>query len=168
MATHSWTVYVVRHGIAEERGPEWPDDSKRPLTHQGKRELKQIGQGLVRLGVVIDVLLTSPLVRAKQTADALASALDPAPAVTVIDSLSPGAAYAELLHDLAKHARSRSIALIGHEPGIGQTVARLAGLKRVLEFKKGAICRIDLDEFPPGTAGDLRWFAAPKLLRRLR
>ncbi|MGE4053818.1 MAG: phosphohistidine phosphatase SixA [Vicinamibacterales bacterium] len=167
MATRTWTLYVVRHGVAEERGPEWPDDNRRPLTDRGRHELKQIGQGLVRLGIVIDVLLTSPLVRAKQTADALASVLDPSPAVTVIDSLSPGAAHAALVHDLAKHARRSSIALVGHEPGIGQTAARLAGLRKALEFKKGAVCRIDLEEFPPGTPGHLRWFAPPKLLRRL-
>jgi phosphohistidine phosphatase len=161
-------VYVVRHGIAEERGPQWPDDSKRPLTNRGIRELHQIARGLVRIGVVVDVILTSPLVRAKQTAEALATVLDPTPGVIVTDSLSPGAAHATLLAELAKHARHKNLALVGHEPGIGAAAARLAGLRRPLEFKKGAVTRIDLDEFPPGRPGMLRWFATPKMLRRLR
>ncbi len=164
----TWTLYLVRHGIAEERGPEWPDDDQRPLTDRGKRQLRQSARGLVRIGVVIDVLLTSPLVRARQTADVLAATLDPAPAIVVAESLAPGAAHAMLAADLAKHARRSSLGLVGHEPGIGAMAGRLAGLRQALEFKKGAVCRIDLDELPPGRAGTLRWFAPPRLLRRFR
>jgi phosphohistidine phosphatase len=164
----TWTLYVVRHGVAEERGPKWPDDSKRPLTDSGIKDLHRIARRLVGAGVVVDVILTSPLVRARQTAEALASVLDPTPAIVVTDSLSPGAAYATLLAELVRHSRRKHLALVGHAPGIGATAARLAGLRRPLEFKKGAICRIDLDEFPPGRPGNLRWFAPPKMLRQLR
>jgi phosphohistidine phosphatase len=163
-----WTIYVIRHGVAEQCGPDWPDDSKRPLTDRGIRQLRQSARGLVRLGVVIDVLLSSPLVRARQTAEVLAAVLEPTPRIRLVDSLAPGAAHALLVDDLAKHARQHQLGLVGHEPAIGTTAARLAGLRRPLAFKKGAICRIDLEELPPGRAGDLRWFAPPQLLRHLR
>lgn len=166
--TRTWTIYVVRHGIAEERGSDWPDDDQRPLTDRGIRQIRQSARGLNRIGVVVDVVLTSPLVRARQTADVLVSVLDPAPSIRVVDSLAPGAAHATLVDDLAKQARRRHIALVGHEPGLGATAARLAGLKRPLQFKKGAVCRIDLDELPPGRPGHLRWFVPPRLLRGLR
>jgi len=164
----TWTIYVVRHAIAEERGPDWPDDSKRPLTERGAKEFRQTARALRTLDVSIDVILTSPFVRARQTAELLAEALRPLPAIEKVDSLVPGAAHAMLVADLTKHARRETIALVGHEPAIGATAARLAGLRHRLEFKKSAICRIDLEELPPGRAGTLRWFAPPKLLRRVR
>lgn len=163
-----WTFYLVRHGIAEERGPEWPDDEKRPLTDRGIRQLRQSAKGLVRIGAEIDIILTSPLVRARQTAEVLASILDPTPTVKVVDSLAPGTPHPVLVDALVRHARQHHIALVGHEPGIGATAARLAGLRRSLEFRKGAVCRIDLEELPPGRPGHLRWFAPPRLLRSLR
>ena len=164
----TWTIYVVRHAIAEERGADWPDDSKRPLTERGAKQFRQTARALRKLDVSIDVILTSPFTRARQTAELLAEALDPLPSIVNVESLAPGAAHATLIADLTKHARRETIALVGHEPGIGATAARLAGLRHRLEFRKGAICRIDLDELPPGRAGNLRWFAPPRLLRRIR
>ena len=64
-------LYLVRHAIAAERGDKWPDDTKRPLTHKGAARMRQAVEGLRALGVEIDLVLTSPLVRAEQTADIL-------------------------------------------------------------------------------------------------
>jgi phosphohistidine phosphatase SixA len=73
-----------------------------------------------------------------------------------------------VLADLEKQAKRTRIALVGHEPAIGELASRLTGARRPLEFKKGAVCRIDLDELPPGDPGVLRWFVPPRILRRLR
>jgi phosphohistidine phosphatase len=59
-------LYLIRHAIAEERGDKWPDDAKRPLTLEGTARMRKAAKGLVRLGVKFDVVLTSPLVRARQ------------------------------------------------------------------------------------------------------
>jgi phosphohistidine phosphatase len=161
-------LYLIRHGVAEDRGDAWPDDSKRPLTDQGISRLRKSARGLARIDVSFDVMLTSPLVRARQTAEVLASALDARPPVVVAESLAPGGLYQALLADLEKQAKRRRIALVGHEPGIGELGARLAGSRHALEFKKGAICRIDVDALPPSGPGSLRWFLTPRIARSLR
>jgi phosphohistidine phosphatase len=160
-----YELYLVRHGIAEERGDDWPDDGKRPLTSKGIARLKQIARGLDRLGVIFDVVLTSPLTRARQTADAVAAAFDPRPPIVVVEALSPDGTPQTLLAELDKQSRRTRIALVGHEPGIGELAARLAGLRRPIEFKKGAVCRIDLESLPLTGPGTLRWFATPRMLR---
>lgn len=160
-------LYLVRHGLAEDRGDDWPDDAKRPLTEEGTSKTRKAARGLVRLGVDFDVLLTSPLVRARQTAEIIASAFDVRPLVVTVDSLAPGGTFQSVLNDLEKHARRSRIALVGHEPSLGETAARLAGLRHPLEFKKGAVCRIDVKSLPPAGVGMLRWFITEKMLRKV-
>ena len=163
-----YELYLIRHGSAEARGDAWPDDAKRPLSEDGMSRLKKEVRGLARLNVAVDVVLSSPLVRTKQTAEIVAAALDSRPPIVNIDSLAPGGSYASLVADLEKHARKHSIALVGHEPGIGELAARLIGSRHPIEFKKGAVCRIDLDEIPPSGPGDLRWMLTPKILRSVK
>ncbi len=161
-------LYLIRHGLAEERGEAWPDDAKRPLTEEGMSRLRRSARALERLGVSIDVVLTSPLVRSRQTAEIVAAAFAPRPPVVNVDALAPGGAFAAFTAELDKHARRSRIAIVGHEPGIGELAARLLGMRHPVEFKKGAVCRIDLDELPPRGPGILRWFVSPKILRSLR
>ena len=167
MATR-YELYIIRHGLAEERGEAWPDDNKRPLTPDGVSRMRKAARGLARIGVTIDIVLTSPLVRARQTAEIVAAGLEPRPSLVNIDSLAPDGSYAAIIADLEKHGRRQRIALVGHEPCIGELGARLIGSRHALEFKKGAICRIDLDELPPVGPGDLRWMLTPKILRALK
>jgi len=163
-----YELYLIRHGVAEERGDAWPDDSKRPLTEEGTSRMRKAARGLSRLGITFDIVLTSPLVRARQTAEIVAGGLAPRPSLVNIESLAPDAGYAALMADLEKHARKPRIALVGHEPDIGELAARLIGSRRAIEFKKIAICRIDLDEIPPSGPGQLRWFVTPKILLALK
>lgn len=160
-------LYLIRHGLAEERGEAWPDDTKRPLTPEGMSRLKKSGRGLAQLGISFDVIITSPLARARQTAEIIAGELDPQPHVVTSEALAPGGSYAATIADLEKQTRRTRIALVGHEPGMGELAARLVGARHPFEFKKGAVCRIDVDELPPPAPGDLRWFVTPKMLRRL-
>lgn len=163
-----YELYLIRHGIAEERGDAWPDDAKRPLTEDGMSRMRKAARGLSRLGVAFDLVLTSPLVRARQTAEIVAGGLAPRPTLTNLESLAPDSGYAALMSELEKHARKPRIALVGHEPDIGELAARLIGSRRSIEFKKGAICRIDVDELPPSGPGQLRWFITPKILQALK
>jgi len=136
-------LYLVRHAPAAERGPDWPDDDVRPLTPDGAAKFRKAVAGLAALGVQIDLVLTSPLVRCRQTADILADGLPGRPRV---------------------QAR---VALVGHEPDIGHLASKLLGMRRAIEFRKGAVCRIDVDGLPPGGPGRLSWFATPRMLRRM-
>jgi phosphohistidine phosphatase len=161
----SFELYLIRHGLAEERGDAWPDDAKRPLTAEGIASMRKEARGLARLGVVLDVVLSSPFVRARQTADIVAAGLDPKPSIVNVESLVPEGHYAAVVADLEKHARKSRIGLVGHEPAIGELAARLVGSRHPFELKKGAVCRIDLDAIPPGGPGSLRWLLTPKILR---
>jgi phosphohistidine phosphatase len=163
-----WKLYLVRHGIAEERGDGWPDDTARPLTDRGSSRFEKSVRGLVRVGVVVDVVLTSPLVRARQTAEILSAGLDPPPPIVAVDSLAPGGSYQAVAADIEKQGRRSRIALVGHEPGIGELAGRLIGMRHPIPFKKGAVCRIDADALPPAQAGSLVWFLTPRILRSLR
>ena len=162
-----YPLFLIRHGIAEERGDAWPDDAKRPLSEDGIERFRKSARGLAQLDVWIDVVLTSPLVRARQTADIVASAFDPRPSIITIESLAPEGSYASLVADLEKHGRKTRIALVGHEPGIGELAARLIGLRHPIEFKKGAVCRIDVDTAAPPHSGEIRWFLTPRIMRGL-
>jgi phosphohistidine phosphatase len=157
-------LYLVRHAVAEERGPSWPDDTLRPLTERGQRRFARAAAGFVRLEGVPDSILTSPLVRARQTAELLSSAADDA-SIDTQPALSPGEPPAALLAKV-RALRADRIALVGHEPDLGQLAAVLLGASRPLPFKKGGICRIDV-EWQGKAKGTLVWFLPPAALRRL-
>jgi len=161
-------LYLIRHGIAADRGDEYPDDSKRPLTNEGIASLRKEVEALESLGVAFDHIITSPLVRTKQTAEVFAERLRSKPSVSTSDSLAPAGSPAGVVQDVVKHARKGRIALVGHEPNLGELAARLIGAKTPIEFKKGGICRIDFEVLPPKGAGQLRWLVTPKMLRKIR
>jgi phosphohistidine phosphatase len=160
-------LYLIRHGIAAERGDEYPDDSKRPLTSAGMSKLREAAKGLNELDVSFNVIISSPLVRTKQTAEIVAGTLKEKPPVVTSDALAPAGTPAGVVQELARHAKQARIALVGHEPNLGELAARLIGAKSPIEFKKGAICRIDFEVLPPKGVGQLRWFLPPRVLRRL-
>jgi phosphohistidine phosphatase len=163
-----YELYLIRHAVAEERGPAWPDDTQRPLSRDGTVRMRQAARGLERLGVTFDVMLTSPLVRTRQTAEIVAGAFDVRPPIVAADSLQPGGSVASLATDLEKQSSRTRIALVGHEPGLGELAARLIGSRHPVQFKKGAICRIDVETLTLTPPGDVRWFLTPKILRLLR
>ena len=160
-------LYLVRHAIAAERGDEWPDDSKRPLTERGMARFKEVVQGLSALDAAIDEIFTSPLIRAKQTADLLAAGMTGKPTLKLLDALAPGHTSAQVMSQLAKSAKRRRIGLVGHEPDLGELAAHLLGAQRAIPFKKGGICRIDVESLTSRRAGSLIWFATPRMLRHL-
>src|SRR5438552_8421202 len=104
-----YELYLIRHGMAEERGDSWPDDAKRPLTEEGMARLRKSARGLERIGVTLDVILTSPLVRTRQTADIVAAAFNPRPHIVSAESLAPGGAYNAVLVELEKQTRRTGI-----------------------------------------------------------
>ena len=160
-------LYLIRHGIAAERGADYPDDSKRPLTSEGISRLKKEAKALAALDVDFDLIISSPLARTKQTAEVFAQIMASRPSVSLSDSLAPAGTPAAVFTELSKHMRKGRIALVGHEPNIGELTARLIGARTPIEFKKGAIARIDFDVFPPKGSGQLQWFVTPKMLRKI-
>jgi phosphohistidine phosphatase len=159
------SIYLIRHGIAEDQGPDCPTDAERQLTAEGIKRLEQSVQGLRALDVSVDRVLSSPLVRARQTAEIVAAGLACREPLLIVDALRPGARFEALMATLERLGRERSVALVGHEPSMGEFGARLIGAARPLLFKKGSVGRIDADTIPPVGAGALQWLLPPRALR---
>jgi len=164
-------ILVIRHAIAEDREEfkrtGQPDDL-RPLTKEGRQKMKAAARGLKQVVKNIDVLATSPLVRAVQTADIVTAAYGGLKAVEV-DQLKPDEPPQSLLKWLQKCKGDSTIAVVGHEPHLGMFVSwLLTGLQNsFFELKKGGACLLELDEsMRPGRAR-LLWSLPPAQLRAL-
>lgn len=163
-------LYLIRHAIAAERGDDWPDDAKRPLTHKGVARMREVAAGLRAMEIEIDVVLSSPLVRARETAALVCEAQRSSPPIVLTPALAPGGTPAQVAEELGRQAAARAaVALVGHEPGLGELAAWLIGARAALAFKKGGACRIDVPSLPPAPArpGQVVWLATPKMLRAM-
>jgi phosphohistidine phosphatase len=161
-------LYLIRHAIAHERGDKWPDDTRRPLTQQGIARMRVTAQGLVALRVRLDAVITSPFTRAQQTAEIVAKAFESKPPIMVMPALAPGGSAARVAEALASQHKAHEIALVGHEPDLGELASWFLGARHPLPFKKGGICCIHFDEWPPAAKqGALQWVATPRMLRGL-
>lgn len=159
------TLLLIRHAIAAPRGDTWPDDAARPLTGSGASRMHEIASRLQTLRETASLILTSPLLRATQTAEILSEAWTPVPEIRSIDAFAPGhtpVAMAAALRVARGHA---CVAVVGHEPELGEWAAWLVGARGPLPFKKGGVARIDVPAWPPSQDGQLVWLATPKMLR---
>ena len=166
-----YELYVMRHGIAVTRGSKgFSDDSRRPLVPEGKAKIREITEGLERIGFEVDWIVTSPLVRAVETAESVAETLASSVPVEVCDAMRPGGSSEDLIAFLAKYPDRRKVLVVGHEPDLSALAARLigAGAHANLGFKKGGCCLISFDQFPPKNPGQLVWWLTPRLLRKFR
>jgi phosphohistidine phosphatase len=158
-------VYLVRHAAAVEGDSATPD-AARALTTKGRKRFHKIARALGRHGEKLDAILTSPLVRAVQTAEILAGEIRHGE-VAVLPELAPGQTVDALLRAVAKRAgKGGSVALVGHEPQLSSSVAALAHLSAAqsskLEFKSGAVVRIDVSDLPAGKTAQPRWWLKPR------
>jgi phosphohistidine phosphatase len=159
-------LYILRHGIAVERGnPDIPDD-QRPLTPKGRQRMRQIGRGLDRLGIEPDAIVSSPLPRAWETAEIVAEALKLSGRLEASEQLRDDRSAHQIRDWVLARGESR-LMIVGHNPAFTSLVGLLAtgqvGLYRG-ELKKGGLAAFSTLE-EGGFALD--WIATPQLLRRL-
>ncbi len=128
--------------------------------------MRRNAEALRRLGVTLDEVWTSPLVRARQTAEILAQGLGGKAPVKVVSALEPEGTFEDLRARLAGHARLSAVALVGHEPGLSEFAGCLMGVGRSLmfRFKKGAVALIEIDDFSSPVHGELCWFMTSKMM----
>jgi len=121
------------------------------------------------LGFQVDWIVTSPLVRAVETAEIIAESLGSSVPMDFCDALRPGGSPEGLIAFLAKQAVRKRVLVVGHEPDLSQLAARLVGAGRHanLSFKKAGCCLITFHEFPPKYPGELVWWLTPRLMRKL-
>jgi phosphohistidine phosphatase len=163
-------LYLVRHAVAHDRSSErWPNDADRPLTPEGEREFLQAARGLRRVTRPPDLVLSSPFARAWRTAELLTEgARWPTP--EAFQPLEANRPVEGVLPALGSYAGHRRIALVGHEPGLGELAWLLlegSSKEGVVRFKKGAVARIDAADDASAGSGALRWLLVPEVLRQI-
>lgn len=164
-------LLIIRHGIAEEAdtfAATGMDDSRRPLTKSGKRKMKEAAAGLREMVDTLDVIGSSPLVRAQQTAEIVAKAYDGV-GIETVPALSPGSDPAGLVHWLGENAETEVVAVVGHEPHLGMLVTWLmTGAKESrVAMSKGGAALVEFDLRATAGSGTLEWLLTGSQLRRI-
>ena len=165
-------LYLLRHAIALPADESSAGaDRDRPLSPKGVKRMRKAAKGIHRLGISFDALLASPLARARQTADLVAGAMDNAAEVEELSSLAPESSLEQLIVDLQRYQDRGDLLLVGHEPSLSNFLSHLLGAKAGrslhIEFKKGALCRIEIDALAPPGPVKLHWMLTPRQLRLL-
>lgn len=163
------TVYLMRHGIAAEPSRE-TRDADRALTPEGIRKTMRVAVGLRALNVRPELILSSPLRRAEETARLVAEALGPSPAVEIYSPLAAGAAPKTVLGNLPRMRGLHQLLLVGHQPDLGRLASYLmTGSAELapLPFKKASVAALSMDALPPRSTALLEWFLAPTHLRAI-
>jgi phosphohistidine phosphatase len=161
-------LYIVRHGIAIDReDPNSPPEADRYLTEEGIAKTKQVAKSVAALGISADLLVSSPYVRAMQTAEIFAGALDYAKQkISKSETLLPGAEPGAFFRELAKQKEASTVFCFGHAPHVDELAAMAVGLKHpITEMKKAGVALVELKRVSP-PSGQLVWLATPKLLRK--
>ncbi|HQH27675.1 MAG TPA: histidine phosphatase family protein [Oligoflexia bacterium] len=164
-------LILIRHGAAQD-AQEWQargkNDELRPLTNAGRKKMRQAFRGVAKLAPNIELIISSPLLRARQTAEILHNEF---PKAHLDESrlLSPGTSPLQMLEVVLAQQPGNVIALVGHEPNLGLFLGLLisGGCDALLRFKKGAACLVEFTGLPEKGRGRLCWFAAPATLRSL-
>ena len=162
-------LYIVRHGTAIDReDASCPPDPERYLTKEGIAKTREAARGTKRLGIRPDQMISSPYVRAMQTATIFAEVCGfPTNKISTTDALLPEADAARIFRELEKMKRGEEIFCFGHGPNVDGVVSRAVGAPRpITSLKKAAVACIEFERLSP-SAGTLLWIATPKILRAI-
>jgi phosphohistidine phosphatase len=155
-------LYFLRHELAGDRTDWTGDDRKRPLTTEGKERLARSARTLAALNLGLEAILTSPLTRARQTAEIAADGLGLKDSLSEDGRLGPGFGVESVSEILKEYPKAKALLLVGHEPDFSETVSALTGGSEIV-FKKGGLARVDLDDVS-SLHGSLVWLIPPKVL----
>ena len=153
-------LYFLRHGAADKRGEWQGDDASRALTADGAAAVRRVAGALAAAGLSVDAIVSSPLVRARQTADIAAEELKHKAAVVEDERLAGGLNKDRLAALLADLGPAQRVMLVGHEPDFSGTIGQLTGGSVVC--KKGGVARVDVND-EKTLRGELVWLVPPRL-----
>ena len=160
-------LLVLRHGEAGQRS-NLSGDFKRTLTVEGKQEIADIANGLKSLDFKLDHVLTSPLLRAKQTAEVVAKSLKYKNKIEEIDSLKPEGNRLEFYSILSKFKQDSVVLVVGHEPYLSEMIGEAISQSGCrIDLKKAGLARVRVLSTLPKIRGELRWLLTPKQLKKM-
>ena len=160
----SLKLYFLRHGQAGNRQDWHGDDSLRPLTVEGKKRMQREAAAIGKLDLPLDLILSSPLVRAAQTSEIIAESRGSGTRLLTDARLAPGFGPQDLAAIVAEHRHAKGLLLVGHEPDFSETISHVTGGGRLV-MKKGALAYVEV-EAPATLQGTLGWLIPPKALER--
>jgi phosphohistidine phosphatase len=156
-------LYLLRHGIAENQSATGRDED-RSLTEEGRQKLHRVLKRAASAGVAPSLILSSPYKRALETAEIAGSELKYRGEILRVGSLTPDSSPPSVWSEIRDHRDETSILLAGHEPLFSSTVALLLGSKhQMVDFRKAALVRIDIESFGQEPHGVLQWMLTQKL-----
>jgi phosphohistidine phosphatase len=157
-------LYILRHGLAVERGtPGYKKDSDRPLTPKGKRRMKKISEAMEAMELKFDLVLSSPFLRAKQTAKIVAETFGLQKRFAFSEALTPDGNPKVFVEQIVK-LRLKNILLVGHEPHLSRFIALLTtgGTDATIELKKGGLCKLEMEAPLRDARATLAWLLTPR------
>ena len=162
-------LYLVRHSDAVPGGTAGIPDEERPLTEKGIKKMREVARGLRQINAVPELILCSPLLRARETAEIAAAEFGGNVPLKFTSELGPSGSRSELYRELGQHRRLAALMIVGHLPSLGEIAGEIAwgSADNYLEIKKGGACAIELSSFEPVPSGTLLWFLPPAILRDL-
>lgn len=159
-------IYFLRHASAGQRLSNAKKDEKRGLDKDGIEQCGYIGRTLAALGVQVDVILSSPLKRATQTASLVGNEMGHEGKLALETALRPEASYSDFQKMLGKYSRQESILLVGHNPNLREFLGRMisdTGAEAAVDLKKGAVAKVETAR----NSGSLSWCITPRILRTI-
>lgn len=163
-------LYLVRHAIAEEIGtPGYEDDSLRPLTEKGREKMHRVASALKALTVEPNLIVSSPYVRASQTASILAKEFKYKEEIIYSNSLMPMGEPNDMIGEINEKFSVDELMLVGHEPNLSSLASvLLAGNSNLsINFKKGGVCCLSIDDLHYDRKAILEWLIPPKISTRV-
>jgi len=160
-------IYFVRHASAGEHLSNPKKDEKRPLDAEGIEQCGFVGRALAALNVQPDVIISSPLKRATQTASLIGNEIGYEAKLQLEAAMKPEGSFTDFRRTLEKYSKHEAIMVVGHNPSITDFLAKMiakAGCEALIDFKKGAVARVETER----RAATLNWFFSPKLAREIQ
>ena len=159
-------LYFLRHASAGQRLSNAKKDEKRGLDKDGVEQCGYVGRALAALGVQAEIIVSSPLKRATQTASLVGNEMGYEGKVIVDNALRPQASFSDFQRLLEKYARHDSLIVVGHNPNLREFLGRVIsdrGCEAVIDLKKGAVAKVEVRR----SSGSLSWCVTPRILRAL-
>jgi phosphohistidine phosphatase len=162
-------LIILRHGEAGKRMVVTGADAERALTVAGRDEVKEVAERMKSLKMEFDVIATSPLKRARETAEIVAKTLKKQKTLEAWDELKPEGEHKALYRRLSKLRADSSVLVVGHEPYLGVMIGELIGGRPGVRvaLKKAGLAKVELTSLVPVPSGELRWLLTPKLVKRV-